>query len=257
MTDVQLTPALNTTLDAAQRIQAQSDRRAADLSSGRQRDGGHAPVQTDSVAQHLSGQASDLLAVKDAIQQGTSKSQVALDGLQTIDKTLDQLKALALQYQNTGDAGQQAKLQSQFATLSQQLDNFAQDSSFGGTSLISAQPDDLTIPLSDSSAITIGGQASDSGSFGFSIADVASIDTAKGQIRAAQQAIGTDASAIEIRRNFTDGLVNKLEEGAAKLTEVDLNAAAADALSAQTRSQLSFAAIAIAAQSDRAILQLF
>lgn len=255
MTDVQLSAALNTTLDAVHRIQALSNRRAGDLSSGRERDDARAPA--DYVAQSLSGRASDLLAVKDSIQQGTSKSQVALDGLHTIDKTLDQLKAIALQYQNTGDADQQAKLQSQFDTLSQQVDNFARDSSLGGTQLISAQPDDLTIPLSDSSAITIGGQASDSGSLGFSIADVASIDAAKDQVRAAQQSIGTDASAIDIRRNFTDALVNRLEEGAAKLTEVDLNAAAAEAMSAQTRAQLSFAAIALAAKSDRAILQLF
>ena len=205
----------------------------------------------------LSGQASDLLAVKDSILQGASKSQVAIDGLQTIDKTLDQLKSIALQYQNTGDASQQARLQSQFDTLSQQVDNFARDTSFGGTQLISGQPDDLTIPVSDTSSIAIDGQASDSNSLGFSITDVASIDGAKVQVRAAQQSIGTDASSIEIRDNFTNKLVNRLQEGAAKLTNVDLNEAAANALSAATRSQLSFAAIALAAKSDRAILQLF
>ncbi len=257
MAGIQLTPALNTTLDAVQRIQALSNRHAGDLASGRQRDDGYASSPSDYVAQSLSGQASDLLAVKDSILQGASKSQVAIDGLQTIDKTLDQLKSIALQYQNTGDASQQARLQSQFDTLSQQVDNFARDTSFGGTQLISAQPDDLTIPVSDTSSIVIDGQASDSNSLGFSITDVASIDGAKVQVRAAQQSIGTDSSSIEIRDNFTNKLVNRLQEGAAKLTDVDLNEAAANALSAATRSQLSFAAIALAAKSDRAILQLF
>ena len=84
-----------------------------------------------------------------------------------------------------------------------------------------------------------------------------SIDLAKAQIRAAEQSIGTDAATLQIRENFTDKLVNGLQEGAAKLVEVDLNEVAAQAITAATRNQLSTEALALSAKSGRSILQLF
>jgi len=123
--------------------------------------------------------------------------------------------------------------------------------------LISSTPDDLTIPVSDKSSITIKGQPSDSASLNLDIADVKSIDLAKSQIRAAEASIGTDAATLQIRENFTDKLVNSLQEGAAKLVEVDLNEVAAQAITAATRNQLSTEALALSAKSGRSILQLF
>lgn len=182
---------------------------------------------------------------------------MAQSGLQSIDQTLDQLKSLALQYGNTSDAGTQAKLQAQFDSLSQQVDNFARDSSYGGTQLISSPPDTLTVPVSSNSSITIQGQASDSASLNLDITDTATIDAAKSQVRDASQSIGTDASALQIQQDFTDNLVNQLQAGASKLVNTDLNETAASALTASTAGQLAVATTALAAQSDRAILQLF
>jgi flagellin-like hook-associated protein FlgL len=257
MADVQLTASVRTQLDAVRSIQRTYDRKSEELATNRKDDDEKSQRLADYVAQQLSNRASDLLAIKDAIGQGASKSLVAQSGLRSIDKSLDQLKSLALQYENTSDPAIQAKLQTQFDALSQQVDNFARDSSFGGTQLISATPDDLTIPLSDKSSITIKGQASDSASLNLDITDVASIDTAKAQIRAAEQSIGADAATLNIRENFTDKLVNGLQEGAAKLVEVDLNEVAAESISAATRSALSAEALALSAKSGRSILQLF
>jgi flagellin len=257
MADVQLTAPIRTQLDSVRAIQRAFDRKSEELASYRKNDDEKAQRIADYVAQQLSDRASDLLAIKDSISQGASKSQVAQNGLRTIDKTLDQLKSLALQYENTADPATQAELQTQFDALSQQVDNFARDSSFGGTQLISATPDDLTIPVSDTSSITIKGQASDSGSLNLDITDVTSIDFAKSQIRAAEQSIGSDAATLQIRENFTDRLVNGLQEGAAKLVEVDLNEVAAQAITAATRNQLSVEALALSAKSGRSILQLF
>jgi flagellin-like hook-associated protein FlgL len=257
MADVQLTASIRTQLDSVRTIQRTLDRKSEELSTFRKNDDEKSQRIADYVARQLSDRASDLLAIKNAIGQGASKSLVAQSGLRSIDKSLDQLKSLALQYENTSDPATQAKLQTQFDTLSQQVDNFARDSSFGGTQLISDTPDDLTIPLSDQSSITVKGQPSDSASLNLDITNVKSIDLAKQQVRAAEQSIGADAATLEIRENFTDKLVNGLQEGAAKLVEVDLNEVAAQAITASTRSALSAEALALSAKSGRSILQLF
>lgn len=256
MSDVQLTSSLRSALDATQQAQKVQAQKARELATGR-RDTTALKRAQDYVAQSLSDHASDLLSVKDTIQQAASKSLVAQNGLDSIDKTLDQLKSLALQYQNATDPTTQAKLQDQFDSLSQQIDNFANDSSYGGTNLISQSPDTLTIPVSSDATITVQGQASDSGSLNLDITNASSIDLAKQQVRDASQSIGSDASALQIQQDFTDNLVNQLQDGAAKLVNTDLNEAAASSLSASTLSQLSVAVTALAAQSDRAILQLF
>lgn len=256
MSDIQLTPSLRSALDATLQAQRIQDQKARELATGR-RDAAAIKRAQDYVAQSLSDHASDLLSVKDTIQQAANKSLVAQSGLDSIDQTLDQLKSLALQYQNTADPATQAKLQGQFNALSQQVDNFANDSSYGGTNLISQNPDTLTVPVSSDATITVRGQASDSTSLNLDITNSTSIDLAKQQIRDAGSAIGSEAGALQIQQDFTDNLVNQLQSGAAKLVNTDLNEAAAGALSASTLSQLSVAATAIAAQSDRAILQLF
>lgn len=257
MADVQLTASVRTQLNSVQAIQRAYDRKAEELATYRKNDDEKSQRLADYVARQLDDRAADFLAIKDSISQGASKSLVAQSGLRSIDRTLDQLKSLALQYENTSDSATQAKLQTQFDALSQQVDNFARDASFGGTQLISSTPDDLTIPVSDTSSITIKGQASDAASLNISITNITSIDLAKQQIRATEAAIGTDAATLQIRENFTDELVNKLQDGAAKLVEVDLNEVAAQSISASTRSQLASAALALSAKSGQSILQLF
>jgi flagellin-like hook-associated protein FlgL len=257
--DIELNSALRTTIGATQRIQSQLERAQERLATGRKDDDARGNVAAAFVARSLSDRASDLLGVKDTIGQGASKAKVALHGLETVSNTLDQLKAVAQQYQASSNPAEQAALQSQFDGLAQQLDNFTRDSSLGGTNLISADADTLTIPVDESgtSSLIISGQPSDSATLGVAIGDISSIDAAQQQVRAAAQSIGSDASVVAIREDFTDKLVNSLEKGAAKLVQTDLNEEAANAISAQTRGALAIMATGLAAQSERAILQLF
>ena len=51
------------------------------------------------------------------------------------------------EYDGIDFATAQARLQSQFDALSQQVDNFARDSSYGGTNLISSQAQDATVRM--------------------------------------------------------------------------------------------------------------
>ena len=162
--EVQLSTSITTTLGATKRVQANLERTQENLATGRKSDRVRGNVAAAFVSQSLSNRASDLLSIKNSIGQGVSKAEAALTGLDSIGKTLDQMKALALQHQSSSNAGEQAALQSQFNVLAEQLDNFARDASLGGTSLISASPDNLTIPFNEtgSSSLTIEGQPSDS-----------------------------------------------------------------------------------------------
>ena len=256
--EVGLSSAVAGALRSSQNIAALQARTQLRLATGRRFNSLLENPQAVSVSRSLSNRASDFLSVKNNIGQGISKASTAIKGLDSIAQTLQQLKAIAVQHAGSNSPTEQAALGDQFNVLSQQLDGLARDSSYGGTNLISASPDTLSVPVNEdgSSAVTITGSASDSASLGVTL-DVATIDAAISSVRSTAQSIGVSAAALEIRAEFTDNLVNTLEAGSAKLTNADLNEEAANAISLQTRRLLATAATKIAVQSERAILQLF
>jgi len=257
--DVSLSQSVRTTLGATQRISELIEKSQTRIATSKKFSSAIEKPIAISISNSLSNRAADLLTIKDNISQGSSRLKTTLNGLNTIDQTLDQLKAVARQHAATDDAAKQAELANQFNVIKGQLDNFARDASYGGTNLIGASPDDLSINLNEdgTSSVTINGVASDSSALGVAFTNEAGIDAAKAQIRSTAQIIGSNAGVLEIREEFTDELVNSLQAGEAKLTQTYLNEEAANILSLQTRSQLAAAATGIAAQSERTILQLF
>lgn len=227
MADISLSNSLHTTLGATQRVAQQIAHSQKQLVTGKKVKGDD-PV-ADSFAASLQARASDLLQQKQAIDQTQTTTQIQLDGLGAISDTLSQIKAVATAAQ-TAAPSDQANLQSQFDSLSAQLDSFARDSGVSGV---------------------------DSASLGFSINSVASVDAAAQQVQATAADTGASATSNDIQQQFLQGLANTLNDGAAKLVNADLNEQAAQAVAGSTRQALSVAAIGIAAQSDRAILQLF
>jgi flagellin-like hook-associated protein FlgL len=227
MTDISISNALHTTVGATQRVSQQIANSQKQLATGRKTKGAD-PV-ADSISSSLQARASDLLQQKQSIDQTQTDTQIQLDGLSAISDTLSQIKAVASASQ-TASPSEQADLQSQFDSLSEQLDSFARDSGISGV---------------------------DSASLGFSINSVSSVDAAAQQVQAAAADTGASATSNDIQQQFLQGLSNTLGAGAAKLVNSDLNEQAAEAVAGSTRQALSVAAIGIAAQSDRAILQLF
>ena len=69
--------------------------------------------------------------------------------------------------------------------------------------------------------------------------------------------MGSNASVLSLRLDFTKNLVNSLEEGSAKLVNADLNLESAALLTLQTRQQLGTIGLSIAQQSEQSILRLF
>ena len=224
-------------------------------------------------ARSLSNRADDLTGLKENIDLAISTLQAAIAGIEAITELVEQAKGLVNTAKATGDTAERSLLAVQFNELLGQIDSLANDSSFNGTNLVSATPDNLEVDFNEdgSSDITITGLDSTSASTGLDI-DVAANDfvstndinvaltalnSALTELRTNAATLGSNNTVLQTRLNFTDELSNTLEEGAGKLTLADLNEESANLLALQTRQQLGLNSLSLAAQSERAILSLF
>lgn len=219
-------------------------------------------------AQGLSNRAADLIQARDQVGQAISTIQSAEVGLDSINQLSDQARAIAIAAQNASDPAERAQLADPFNQIRLEIDSIASDASFGGTNLIGASPDNLDVPLNeDGGTLTVQGTDSSSAGLGIlsrtfgSDADIeaalADIDNAQSQVRSNSVSLSSSTSTLQNRIDFTDNLTNTLEQGAANLTQADLNEEAASLLSLQTRQALGSNVLTIATESERAVLGLF
>ncbi len=215
-------------------------------------------VIADLVSRSLSDRASDISTARSNLADGQATIQAAEDGLSAIEESLDLAYAIAEEYERTTDTDRQAELQAQFDEVAAQIDFLAEDASYNGVNLISSSPDTPTLSFGAGSdgSITLNGQASDSTGLNLTLS-TESVAAAREQVRATQEDLGVQQSALEIRDNFSEQLANTLETGAAELVETDLNEDAVEALALDTRRQLGTASLSITSQSERSILSLF
>jgi len=245
-------------------------------------------------ARNLNSRASDLSAIKDQITGGISVLTAAVQGLQSIEDVLKQMKALAQSAISAPESTTRAKLASQFNELRSQVDNLAEDSSFNGvnllkntTSAFAAGADQLTVKFNErvepaalnqlvvsglkvadfttmmaQSAVTVGSGSAVWGQTGSAAVKaitqaITAIDSALITVRQSSQQFGTNAAMLQIRADFTTNLVNTLKGGASDLVNADLNEESANLLSLQTRQQLGTISLSIAQKSEQSILRLF
>ena len=69
--------------------------------------------------------------------------------------------------------------------------------------------------------------------------------------------LGSYYNIVLTRQDFTENLINVLEEGADKLTLADMNEESANMLALQTRQQLAINSLSLASQAAQGILRLF
>ena len=224
-------------------------------------------------ARGLSNRADDLNDLKSNIDQGISVIEAAIAGIEAITELIEQAKGLAIAAKATGDTNERSSLAVQFDALLLQIDSLSNDSTFGGTNLIQTTPDNLTVTFNEdgTSNLTIAGIDSSTGTAGINVAGavgsfaadtdidaaITSVNNAITTLRTTSSTLGSNATVLQTRINFTEDLVNTLEEGAGKLTLADLNEESANLLALQTRQQLGINSLSLAAQSERSILALF
>jgi flagellin len=247
-------------------------------------------------ARNLNSRASDLQTVKDGVLDGISVIKASIQGLESIEMVLKQMKAIAQSAISAPESSTRSKLASQFNELRSQIDNLAEDASYNGINLLKNSTeafapgaDQLTVKFNErteaaavnqlvisglrvvdfqtimgGSALTTGtlpnslvwGQSGVAAIAGITSA-LRAIDSALVTVRQNAQALGTNSSLLQIRADFTTRIINTLKGGAAELVNADMNEESANLLSLQTRQQLGTISLSIAQKSEEAILRLF
>jgi len=149
--------------------------------------------------------------------------------------------------------------ETQFDLVRTQIDALATDSTFLGKNLLITSPDTLTVELNETgtSTLTVAGIATTVTSLSITAVDaldsfatdagittaVAELDAAITKLKSTATTLGSNNDIINTRLDFTDDLINTLEEGAAKLTSADLNEEAANLLALVTRHDLAVTAL--------------
>ncbi|MBM3515072.1 MAG: flagellin [Alphaproteobacteria bacterium] len=296
MADINQTTATRTNLLSLQRTGDLIGRTQQRLATGLKVNSAIDDAQAFFKARNLNARAGDLSSIKDTIGSGIATIRAAIQGLEAIESTLKQLKALAQSAIASPESSTRAKLASQFNELRSQVDNLAEDADFDGVNLLknrtaafAAGADQLDVRFNErtttaainqltvsglnttdfqsilarsalatgtAGATTVWGQTGTAAITAINRA-IRSLDSALVTVRQVSQTFGTNSSLFEIRRQFTENLINTLKGGASQLVNADLNEESANLQSLLTRQQLGTISLSIAQQSEQPVLRLF
>ena len=161
---------------------------------------------------------------------------------------------------------QEKKLKS-FNEIINQYDDLISDASYKGINLLNSQRLKINFNEDRSSGIEILGVSALSADLGIITAawqsktdiekSVSELEEAINTLRGYASQYGNYYSIVTTRQNFTENLINVLEEGADKLTLADMNQESANMLALQTSQQLAVNSLSLASQASQAVLRLF
>ena len=169
----------------------------------------------------------------------------------------------------TNGNANRVKSAAQFDSILTQIDQLAADSGYKGVNLL--QKNNLKVIFNEdrSSFIEVQGVSADSEGLGIHAAkngwqsdtdiedSITEIEAAINTLRAYATDFGNNYSVVQNREDFTENLINVLEEGADKLTLADMNEESANMLALQTRQQLAVNSLSLASQAAQSVLRLF
>ncbi len=160
-----------------------------------------------------------------------------------------------------------SKHEQKYNELLKQYDNLIRDSSYKGNNLLTG--DELIVNFNEkyNNFAKVSGKNIMSETVGLSLASwddkegvmqsVKELAQAVSALRSFSAELGNNYSIITTRQNFTENLINILEEGADKLTLADMNEESANMLALQTRQQLAVNSLSLASQAAQSLLKIF
>ncbi len=176
-------------------------------------------------------------------------------------------KSLAQSALAESDSDVRTELSLQYDEIIAQIGTVVADSNYKGANLLGGTTESLTVTFDESgdSQLTVAGI---DGSGGVAVSgtwatltevatDIGLLDAARVELRTGATGLSNQLSTITIRQDFTDQMINTLEDGAANLTNADLNEEGANLLMLQTRQQLGTTSLSMASQAAQSILRLF
>jgi flagellin len=220
--------------------------------------------------------AEDLAGRKDEMSESIQLITAANTGVEGIIALLASAKSLAQSAMSAGSDSEVEALETQYNEVLTQIDEMAADSGYKGVNLRDGTGVTHTVTFNGdgSSSLTMNGFAGDAvGLLLVPAADwvltgegpdkeailahIGLLDDARTVLRTEAQKLSTNLSTITIRQDFTKGMINTLEDGAAELTNADMNEEGANMLMLQTRQSLGTTSLSLASQAAQSILRLF
>ena len=222
----------------------------------------------------------DLASRKDEMTESVQLIAAANEGVESITSLIASAKSLAQSALSASTTTEINTLYSQYEEVLSQIDFMAADSGYKGVNLLdstaithtvkfdetgdsslaitgfdaAAQGATLSLDTYDTNAWVSAGGTADKLDINSAIAK---LDNARSALRTEAQKLSTNLSTITIRQDFTKGMINTLEDGAAELTNADMNEEGANMLMLQTRQQLGTTSLSLASQSAQSVLRLF
>ena len=223
--------------------------------------------------------ADDLATRKDEMSESIQLISAANDGVESVTALIASAKSLAQSALSSSTTATIDALRSQYSEVLSQIDALADDSGYKGTNLLEASTvqhevkfdetgnSSLTITGFDASStgatlslVTAGANAWNTGTNPNSTeinSAITALDSATAALRSEASKLSTNLSTITIRQDFTANMINTLEDGAANLTNADMNEEGANMLMLQTRQQLGTTSLSLASQAAQSVLRLF
>ncbi|RJQ82975.1 MAG: flagellin [Desulfobacteraceae bacterium] len=222
----------------------------------------------------------DLASRKDEMSESVQLISAANEGVESITALIASAKSLAQSALSASTTTEINTLYSQYKEVLNQIDQVGEDSGYKGVNLLDSTAITHTVKFDENgdSLLTITGfdAAAQGATLSLSThgtnawvsaggtADKAEInsaisklDGARSALRTEAQKLSTNLSTITIRQDFTKGMINTLEDGAAELTNADMNEEGANMLMLQTRQSLGTTSLSLASQSAQSVLRLF
>ena len=225
--------------------------------------------------------AGDLAARKDEMSEGIQTVKAADAGIESIRSLIAAAKSLAtsaLSGETTSDIN---TLMNQYHQVLAQIDTIADDSGYKGVNLLDSSNVTTQVKfdeLGNSNLTMTGFDASATGAtltlMSFTTANqwvsaggtadkldinsgITRLDNATRALRTESSKLANNLSIITARQDYTQSMINVLKDGAAGLTNADMNEESASMLMLQTRQSLGTTSLSLASQSAQSVLRLF
>ena len=270
MDNITLTSGMRQNLFSLQKTAKSMDLTTSRLASGKKVNSALDDPIAFFAAQGHTQRAGDLAIRKDEMSEAIQTIKAADNGITAVLDLIASAKSLAQSALAESEASVRETLSEQYDEIINQIGTVVADSNYKGTNLLN-DTEFLTVTFDESgdSQLTVGGIAGTGGLTAGSQAlwaaadfsdvnhDIELLDQARIDLRADATGLSNQLSTITIRQDFTDQMINTLEDGAANLTNADLNEEGANLLMLQTRQQLGTTSLSMASQAAQSILRLF
>lgn len=269
ISDISLTAGMRNNLLALQQTSKQLQSTQDRLSSGKRVNSAlDNPTNFFAASAHME-RASDLNDRKDGMSEAVQTIKNADNGIKAITALIQAAKGLASSATATNDTLSQATYESQFLQIKSQITTLASDAGYRGTNLLT----DGTLaiefaPKAGDAKLTVAGFKADASSLnvtstanwavgGAAASALSSMDSALTTLRSKSSTLASNLSVITTRQEFTDNVINTLQQGADGLTLADMNNEGANMLMLQTRQSLGTTALSLSSQAAQSVLRLF